>query len=235
MKEKIYFIPGLMTDIRLWKRVFPLLENEFELVHVPIPQTTNFDEMNKTLLEVFKEEKVNILGFSLGGYIASYFAINFPNRVKRIFLAAATASSTPIEEIEKRKEHLKNIEKGRLKLSYKKALSLVEEKNQNDEDLINTIINMFDESGKETFISQLTSTLHREDIFDKLADLDLPIWIFYSKDDRLLNKEALEKMQFLKEKINLILREGTSHNLPLETPNELALYIKNWIVCKKEF
>ena len=44
MKEKIYLIPGLMTDSRLWSRIIPLLENEYELVHVAIPHTDDFDE-----------------------------------------------------------------------------------------------------------------------------------------------------------------------------------------------
>ena len=75
MKEKIYFIPGLMTDNRLWKRVLPLLDDKYEIVHISIPQSTDFDEINKILFEKFKnEEKINLLGFSLGGYIASYFA-----------------------------------------------------------------------------------------------------------------------------------------------------------------
>ena len=45
MKEKIYFIPGLMTDERLWKRVIPFLENEYEIVHIPIPRSEDFDEI----------------------------------------------------------------------------------------------------------------------------------------------------------------------------------------------
>jgi len=43
MKEKIYFIPGLMTDIRLWSRLIPYLENDYEIVHIPIPHSEDFD------------------------------------------------------------------------------------------------------------------------------------------------------------------------------------------------
>ena len=43
MKEKIYLIPGLMTDHRLWSRIIPLLENDYELVHTPIPHSEDFD------------------------------------------------------------------------------------------------------------------------------------------------------------------------------------------------
>ena len=46
-----------MTDNRLWGRLIPLLD-EYELVHVPIPHSEDFDEIIDILFEVFKEEKI---------------------------------------------------------------------------------------------------------------------------------------------------------------------------------
>lgn len=229
MKEKIYFIPGLMTDERLWKRVIPLLENDYEIVHVPIPRSEDFDEIIDILFNEIKEEKINLLGFSLGGYIASYFAITYPNRVKRIFMVAATPGATNEAEIERRKEKFAIIEKEGFGLSYEKALSLVEETNKNDEDLIQTIIDMFNDLGKNCFISQLTSTFYRKDLFEDLIHQDFPIWIFYSENDRLLNKEALKRLTTTTHNIKMIKREGSSHNIPLEAPFDFASNVKSWM------
>lgn len=229
MKEKIYFIPGLMTDERLWKRVIPLLENDYEIVHVPIPRSEDFDEIIDILFNEIKEEKINLLGFSLGGYIASYFAITYPNRVKRIFMVAATPGATNEAEIERRKEKFAIIEKEGFGLSYEKALSLVEETNKNDEDLIQTIIDMFNDLGKNCFISQLTSTFYRKDLFEDLIHQDFPIWIFYSENDRLLNKEALKRLTTTTHNIKMIKREGSSHNIPLEAPFDFTSNVKNWM------
>lgn len=229
MKEKIYFIPGLMTDERLWKRVIPLLENDYEIVHVPIPRSEDFDEIIDILFNEIKEEKINLLGFSLGGYIASYFAITYPNRVKRVFMVAATPGATNEAEIERRKEKFAIIEKEGFGLSYEKALSLVEETNKNDEDLIQTIIDMFNDLGKNCFISQLTSTFYRKDLFEDLIHQDFPIWIFYSENDRLLNKEALKRLTTTTHNIKMIKREGSSHNIPLEAPFDFASNVKNWM------
>ncbi len=174
MKEKIYLIPGLMTDERLWSRIIPLLKDEYELIHVPIPHTGDFDEIIDILFNLFTEDKVNLLGFSLGGYIASYFAITYPNRVNKLFMLAATPGSSSEAEIERRKQKFTVIEQeGFLGLSYEKAKSLVEEKNQNDEELIKIIQDMFMDLGKETFITQLTSTFHRKDLFIDLLNLDI--------------------------------------------------------------
>jgi pimeloyl-ACP methyl ester carboxylesterase len=234
MKEKIYLIPGLMTDNRLWSRLIPFLEKEYELVHVPIPHSEDFDEIIDILFEVFKEDKINLLGFSLGAYIASYFAITYPNRINRLFCLAATPANSTEAEIERRKEKFVVIEKeGFEGLSYEKAKSLLEEKNQNDEELIKIIQDMFMDLGKESFISQLTSTFYRKDLFEDLINLDIPIWFFYSINDRLLNQEAIQKLLLDNHNMNIISRVGTSHNIPLEEPELLSVHIKDWMKAKK--
>ncbi len=230
MKEKIYLIPGLMTDSRLWSRLIPLLKDEYELVHVPIPHSEDFDEIIDILFNFFKEEKINLLGFSLGGYVASYFAITYPSRVNRLFTVAATPGNSTEEEIERRKEKFVVIEKeGFAGLTYEKAKSLLEEKNQNDDELIKIIQDMFMDLGKETFISQLTSTFYRKDLFEDLTNLDIPIWFFYSINDRLLNKEAITKLLLDTHNMNVISRDGISHNIPLEEPELLSIHIRNWM------
>lgn len=228
MKEKIYMIPGLMTDERLWSRIKPLLEEKYEIVHTPIPHSEDFDEIIDILFEQFKEEKVNLLGFSLGGYIASYFAITYPNRVNKLFTVAATPGASTEAEIERRKEKFVVIEKeGFQGLTYEKAKSLVEK--QEDEELIKIIQDMFLDLGKETFVSQLTSTFYRKDLFEDLTHLDIPIWFFYSKVDRLLNQNSIYRLDTVEHKMKVICREGTSHNIPLEVPEDLCELIKKWM------
>ena len=230
MKEKIYLIPGLMTDERLWSRIKPLLENDYELIHVPIPHTEDFDECIDILFNQFKEEKINLLGFSLGGYIASYYAITYPNRVNRLLMVAATPGSSSEAEIERRKEKFTVIEKeGFTGLSYEKAKSLVEKQNKDDKELINTIQDMFIDLGKERFISQLTSTFYRKDLYEDLINLDIPIWFYYSDNDRLLSHHALDRLLTQEHSMKLISRVGTSHNIPLEEPKILSDVIKDWM------
>ena len=205
------------------------LEEKYELINIPIPHTSDFDEIIDILFNTITEDKVNLLGFSLGGYIASYFAITYPNRVKKLFMVAATPGSSTEAEIERRKEKFAVIEKEGFGLTEEKAISLVEKQNQNDKELIQTIQSMFNDLGKETFISQLTSTFYRKDLFEDLLNLDIPIWFYYSKDDRLLNKRAIKQLLSIEHNMKVISREGTSHNLPLEVPIELSILIKKWI------
>lgn len=229
-KEKIYLIPGLMTDERLWSRIKPILESKYELVHLPVLVSEDFDEINQIILNKIKEEKINILGFSLGAYAASYFAHKYPHRVNRLFLVAATPSATNKEEEIKRKAKVEIIKnEGFKSLGFDKAKSLVEEKNQNDIELIQTIEDMYNDLGMETFITQMNSTFNRVDLFDELYEFKIPVWFFFSLNDRLLNKESLAKLLNEDKNLNIISRDGTSHNIPLEEPARLSQLIIDWM------
>lgn len=230
MREKIYFIPGLMTDIRLWSKALPLLKDDFEIIHIPIPSSTDFDEIVDILNKEFKEDKINILGFSLGGYIASYFTCKYPQRVKRLFTVAATPGTTSKVELERREKKLVDFENSsEFGLELEKAIMLLEEQNQSDLSLAQTMVDMFNDLGRDTFLTQLKSTFNRVDLFDKLKDKTIPMHMLCSSNDRLLDLEALDKLHNQKHNIKLIKRDGTSHNIPLEFPELFASSVKEWI------
>lgn len=226
--KKIYLLPGLMTDERLWCRLKPLLEKEYELIHIPIPLVDDFKDVSKVIDKVFKEDKVNLLGFSLGSYIASYYAINYPHRVNKLFLVSGSASFINKTEIEKREEVLKQMQNFGFKgLSEKKVKTLIEKSNYEDKELIKTIKDMFSDLGFDVYKKQMELSFKRVDISQKLSLLDIPIKLFYSSDDRLFDYKALEKLKVKKsEKISFVEREGQSHMIPLEKPEALIKEIK---------
>jgi len=233
MKEKIYLLPGLMTDDRLWKRLKPFLEDDFELIHLSLPLTDDFKEASRELSKTIKDKKINLLGFSLGAYFAAHFTINNPNRVNRLFLVAGTASEMTKDEIEKRKQSLSLARNLKFKgLSDKKVHSLIEESNKNDEELIKTIKDMFIDLGQDVYNIQMNSTFKRKDLHKEMISLHLPIRIFYSTKDILLNHNSLDKFTSEHKHIIKVSREGTSHILPLDVPKELNLQVREWMKNK---
>ncbi len=227
MKEKIYLIPGLMTDHRLWHRLEPYLE-EYELIHTPIPLSENFDEMVDVLHENFADEKINLLGFSLGGYLASYYAIQYPSKVQRLFLVGSTPSATELKDISRRQQKLDEARQSKFTpLSLEKARELLEHKE--DVALAQTVVDMFNDLGHKHFLPQLASTLNRENLFDKLNTLSIPTKMFYSQNDRLLNHNSIKQIMQKEHDLQITAREGTSHNIPLEVPSCLSKEIRDWM------
>jgi len=231
MKEKIYLIPGLMCDERLWERLTPYLEEEYELVHLEIPLTSNFDEIIEVIDKEIKEEKINLFGFSFGAYISSYFTIKHPNRVKRLFLNAGTPSVMTPAEIEKRNNMLEMMNSfGFQGISSKKVASLLEDPNHNDENLINLIKHMYVDLGEEVYVAQIRTINNRIPLEQDLINLDIPIKMFFSTNDRLLNYKSLDKFTNNHTHITKISRVGTSHMIPLEMPKLLSDEIKSWML-----
>lgn len=219
-----------MCNQNLWRELTPFFKEQYELIHVPIPLKTNFDEIIKSLELFLPQEPINLLGFSLGGYVASYFATSYPKRVKRLFIVGNSACSISQEEIDKRKKAIEFTQSYRFKgLSRKKVQSLLEEKNQNNENLIALIQNMYVNLGEEVYTTQITATLHRKDLFEDMLKLTLPLTFFYSKKDRLVDILWLESFAKASSQAVFITNESSSHMLPLEKPYELSTAIKKWV------
>lgn len=228
MKEKIYLIPGLMTDERLWSRVKPYLDEKYELIHLPIPYSEDFDEINKILDRQINDDKINLLGFSLGGYLATYYAVTFPNKVKRLFLLSSTPSATEQKDIPRREKKLQEAREGNFtSLDENKAVELLEVKN--DKQLVMLVCDMFNELGNEAFASQLALTLKREELFNKLNELKIPTYLYYSLEDRLLNHTSVKALENIEHDFKINYRVGTSHNISLEVPKEFCEEIEKWM------
>ena len=229
MKEKIFLIPGLMTDERLWSRLIPHLEDDYELIHFQLPQSEDFDEIAEILDKEIGEDRVNILGFSLGGYVATHYTLKHQEKVERLFLVSSTPSSTELKDIKRREKKLEEAKNSNFTpLSLEKAKELLEIKD--DEELIHIVSNMFNDLGKDAFIPQLASTLKRVDLFEELIGLNIPISFYYSTEDRLLNHTTINAILQKDHKMRLVSRNGSSHNIPLEFSKELSLEIKEWML-----
>ena len=230
MKEKIYLLPGLMCNERLWERVIPFLEERYELVHVAIPNISNFDQIVVILDEIFKEEKVNLFGFSFGAYICSYYAVKYPQKVKRLFLNGGTPSKMSNQETEKRNKMIELMKTlGFNGLSSKKVASLLEVSNQEDKELISLIQKMYTDLGESVYLSQMKTINNRISLEEKLINTNIPIRFFFSTDDRLFTYESLNYFTQEFPQIKKVSRVGTSHMIPLEFPQELSEQIFLWM------
>lgn len=230
-KERIYLLPGLMCTEELWSKLTLHLQSQYEFVFVSIPLKKSVESMVEALYEVLPcDEAVNILGFSLGGYLASAFAVKYPQKVKRLFVLAASACSMSEAEILKRKEVLAMIETFGFKgLSRKKVLTLLDEAHQKDEALIEIIQRMYTELGKEVFQTQIEGTLYRKNLMKELLELTMPICFYYAQNDRLVDTSWLQNLAKKKPAWINEEKNSCSHMLPLEHPLKLSEVIKKWL------
>ncbi|WNC72336.1 alpha/beta hydrolase [Thalassotalea psychrophila] len=229
MRKKLYLIPGTMCTEELWVKLIPYLSNSFELVYLDIPREKNFDELAEHYSEMFANEKVYLMGFSLGGYIASYFSMLHPERVEKLFVISNSPTSLPKEELNQRDDILKFVKKnGYQGISRNRVVSLLDGHNQTDY-FVDLVIKMDKELGGDEFISQYQFTSQRVDLFQALSHVSFITHFYYSDGDRLINPQWFNKLRTVNPKLSIISTSGSGHMLPLEKPCELASYIKSWI------
>ncbi|RXK16905.1 hypothetical protein CP985_01740 [Malaciobacter mytili LMG 24559] len=223
--KKIYLISGFMCDKRLWDKALSFFDSSYKFIYLPIPLEENFEKLLEKI--VINEEKINLIGFSLGGYIASAYALKYKDKINKVLVISSSLCSLEKKELLQRQKAIELTKKFAFKsLSEKKIKTLLEDKN--NQEIITLIKKMYEELGKEYFLTQLNATLHRKDLKEELLKSKIDFSFYFSKDDILLNHLWLEELE-LNSSFNFTKLKRSSHMLPLEEPLKIALYIKSWL------
>lgn len=217
MKTKLYLIPGTMCTQQLWQFLLPSLSDEFELCYLTIPNKMSLDDISDHLVAQFEEDRVNLLGFSLGGYIASLVASRFPERLDKLMVLANSPCALNADELSLRKQTVSILKRfGYKGMPRVKAEALLAEKSALHIDLI---LEMDKALGADTLLSQLENTSSRDDLMQPLLALDCDVRFIYSQKDNLINLAWMQELNALAgHKMSQKMVAGSSHMLPLEEP-----------------
>ena len=234
MKTKLLLIPGTQCDSRLWNSLRTQLSPSIEATHFQIPKLP----LNDVLLELHNSiktasvegQQVMLLGFSLGGYIASSYiaslleedltldsAINI-----QFFICSNTPTALPDRELRQRRRIIQNIDaKPYLGASNSRVKYMLDEEHHTNESMIKLIQSMDQEMGVESLKHQLSFTGERRDFKSVLMDgaNRFSIQFLASDTDPLLNYEWFESLPFA---VKVKLCKGCKHMLPLERPDFIA-------------
>lgn len=237
MTQTIYFIPGTMCNQRLWLPAWQLLREQLhenqQLVALEIPSTGSMDDVVTTLSAKILENQAILVGFSLGGYIASAIALKLKNKVKHLLIVANFPKNLPLTEIKQRKRTIDWInQRGYSGIPNKRIDDLLHPNikhfnPQRYQDIRQVIVAMDRELGVDVLLHQLSVSMHRPNLLPLLTQLTLPITFLVGDEDNLVDLACLR--QGLQGAGNIVLKEvaNTGHMLPLESPQALATMLVN--------
>jgi len=224
MKQQLLLLPGLMCNEKLWSKMNLTNYKIFD-----IPREDTIDEMVEQLHISFSKykEPINLVGFSLGGYLALKYIIKYPTRINKALIISSGIDSLKETEIIKRKKMLETLKRNNIKsLSFIAISQLLEDKtNEENLDIINQ---MFDELGLEVYNQQLFATMRRKPLFDELINVSTPIQFLSATNDPLVNLEPINKLCQMKDNFQLKTLDTDSHMLPLEYEHFLYKEIQNF-------
>ena len=229
MREKLYLLPGTQCDDRLWLPLTERLSDTVELVPLTLPANMTFPAMAEALVSQMSESAANLLGFSLGGYVAAEIAVRYPERIARLCVLGNSPKPLPAAELEQRAQALRLIDKvGYRGMSRLRAKSLLDPSHHGD-DWVDQLIAMDRAQGVEKLKSQLRDTSDRRDLFEPLSHWHKPMLFCASEGDDLVDTDWLTRLSKQNAQIDVHWISGRGHMLPLEQPDSLADAIRMWL------
>lgn len=223
-------MPGTMCDERLWRELESHIAVGTELVHIDIPMEPSLNAMMDKLATVLPDEPIELVGFSLGGYLASYFTVYHPHRISTLYMISNSAQALPDSELAQRKQALNWVSKsGYQGVPVKKAESMLGARNRRKRSMVQQIMSMAEEMGEKAFVTQLDATMDRPCLIDALSATRVPIKAFVGMEDNLISMRQIRKLSQV-ENLNIYLTSDCGHMLPMEQPKWLASHLNNLLI-----
>lgn len=196
-KPKVILLHGLGAAAESWQFTIPALAANY---HVIALDQIGFGKSDKPLLKYrvgtyadfldkfmaeLKIEKASLVGNSMGGWIAGFMAIKYPNRVEKIVLVAA-AGIIPEKYDEAQIYQLNNSTRDEIRANLK--LIFANPMLQNNEMLVDQFMTQRVTANDGYTISAMIESIKRKEDFlnNRLGEIKKPTLIIWGKQDGLL-------------------------------------------------
>lgn len=220
-------IPGFMLDADLWRDVTPGLDEFGPMVHADLFQDGTIKDMASRVLSN-APETFDLVGFSMGGYVAREIVRQAPERVKALILIATSArGDTDVQRQRKEAVAHKPDSLSFKGLSTAAVASSLHPDNTGRSDLITRIQDMGHRLGGDVFRRQ--SLLERVDEQALLGQIHCPCLVLAGENDRLRSRAEAEELHRGISGSRLEIIAGTGHMIPLEQPEALVDVIRQWL------
>lgn len=217
----VLFLPGTQCDERLWLPLWRLLDLE-DRRYVPLQWAETLEQMLSLADYGAEGDRVHLVGFSMGGFIASRFALDNPQQVASLTLIGFDGAGLSQQEQALRQQLVAQLDKGRFKPMTEARLDQMVGQGPNGQGARETVREMEQDLGGSVLKYHLLAASARPDLRPALAKASFPVNIIAAKDDQLASLAKLEAMHQALPKSRLLVLENSGHMLPLEQPEALA-------------
>jgi pimeloyl-ACP methyl ester carboxylesterase len=223
-----------MCDERLWLPLWQELQVSaqppLEFIHLEIPQLNTVDKIVAHLAKQITNDESFLVGFSLGGYLASELTLKYPKKIKQLLLVSNMSSALADNELKERTRTIDWIKSnGYSGIASKRVQGLLHRNAHTNKSIISTIQTMDKDLGKDILLHQLTVTTQRENLLPKLVKASIPITFCIGEQDGIADLKKVTKSTKSNQNISVQAFTNSGHMLPLEQPVLLAKTILNWL------
>jgi 3-oxoadipate enol-lactonase len=242
----IVFIPGITIDHRFWRLQVKGLQKEFQVVifdNRDVGQTEcsiidyQIEDMANdvlALLDYHKFERVHLVGFSMGGFIAQSLAVRHPDRIRSLILAGTAAKVSnrtrriiinwlQLASLLPREQALKEM----MLWTYSTKFF------ENEQNMKNVLQHLLNAPHMQTLpqFERQAKAQKQSDWTESSQQITAPTLVLVGAEERVFSVDDARQLAMLIPDAQLHVFENVAHNLFLENPLEVNEKIASF--CKK--
>jgi pimeloyl-ACP methyl ester carboxylesterase len=250
----IVILHGLYGNSESWKQVAQFLKSDFTIHLVDQRNHGNsfFDDNHsysdlvddlKNYCKAHNLDKINLIGHSMGGKVAMFFAAKYPELINKIIIADISPRNYAalMDHIESIRFHLNLISKMknmpiesfslRSQVSQFLKNSSIEEKNiilKNLKKENNKFVWKININAIMNNLPEIMSGMDPDDFIEN--KIEVPALFLKSSNSNYINKSDIKLINFIFNQAQIQTIQNTSHWLHHEKPEETALHILNFLI-----
>jgi len=191
--------------------------------YVPLQWAESLEQMQGMSLHTVANDKVHLIGFSMGGYIATQFALAHPEQVASLTLIGYSPAGLSKAEIQQRKQIVAALGKGRFKpMSNARLAQLIWQHGPHAELAMSINREMEQDLGGAVLKYHMQATSERPDYVSGLASAPFPIHIVAAKHDQIAPSLQLKEISQQISASAFFEIADSGHLSPLEQTEQLA-------------
>lgn len=237
--QPLVLIPGLGADLTDWMFQIPEFSKKYKVVafdnrgtgrsEAPdAPYSTRMmADDTAGLMDALGIDGAHVLGYSMGGFIAQEFAINYPERTKSLILAATCAAPAAYDDLSQ--YHVEQAWAAavaevspktfvRMQLPY-----LVTSEFFDKPEMVTMWVEAISANPYRTqpyAYRRLSVASLQHDTRTRLKRITAPTLVLVGKEDILLPVKVSEELAALVPRARLVALEGGAHAMWVETPDK---------------
>ncbi len=229
MPEPLVFLPGMMSDARLFGPQLAELSSEFAVMVAPVTQGERIEEIASGLLDQLPV-RFALAGCAMGGIVAMEILRRAPDRVSRLALISTNplaetpqiAATREPQIVKARTGQLAEVMRDEMKPNYLAPGPYRAE-------ILDLVMDMADALGPEVFVRQSRALQRRKDQQATLRKVHHPTLILCGAHDELCPVKRHSFMAELIPNARLEVLEDSGHLPTLEQPAETTAALRTWM------
>ncbi|MFC3092762.1 alpha/beta hydrolase [Alteromonas sediminis] len=179
------FFPGTQCDERVWFAVWKQMDMA-DRRYVPLQWAESREQMLGMTKHTVGSDTVHLVGFSMGGFIASLYALEHPEQVASLTLVGYNPAGLTQADIKQRKQMAAALEKGRFRpMSDARQSQLLWRQGPHAEKAVAVNREMEHDLGGAVLKYHFQATSERPNLVSRLAATNITINLIAAEHDQI--------------------------------------------------